>query len=400
MKRRDAEVEDGGEEEPKWYVYMRTLMDHIEPIRKRPATLESSQLPQIVNLVSTVELLPQGHGYKLPLHAIARALPCAQYAPVMFAANILKLSDSIGECTPLVFASGKIVVVSGQTPYHTLWMSQLTRYVIEQVQCAMRNPDTGEVNPCGSLVGRTTFKDCCIHNIVGHARLGCRINLQAMCEAAPGACKWVPDLFPGLKCRMWLTTSGRCECGKPKCLCSIKVLVFDTGRIVITGGRSIRDVNSIYFRIRAIAPEFASGNSDTVIPREDRFYQRLSSMLVPTGLTGKEVERVAPGEMSEDEALATLFEHQAKLSGGNIQQQQSIAAAEPEPPPPAGTTALMRMADAGRVEEIKFLLACEPDAALERDASGRNALQRLRLIPSAQRSPQQQAVIEVLMHHQ
>lgn len=170
---------------------MCNLLSSIEPIRKRPVSDEARMLPKIVNLVSTVELLPQGKGYRLPLHAIARALACAQYAPVLFAANILKLTDSIGDCTPLVFASGKIVVVSGQTPHHTLYMSQLTRFILEQIQCAMRAED-GTINPCGSLVGRTIFRDCTIHNVVGHAELGCRINLQAMCEAAPSACKWVP----------------------------------------------------------------------------------------------------------------------------------------------------------------------------------------------------------------
>jgi|SRR6185295_13863075 len=390
MKREGPDDEGADQPPPAWQTWLAHTLATTEPIRKRPQTLEQQRLPKIVNLVSTVELLPQGQGYKLPLHAIARALACAQYAPVLFAANILKFTDSIGDCTPLVFASGKIVVVSGQTPYHTLYMSQLTRFIVEQVRCAMLRPD-GSVDPCGSLVGRTIFKDCAIHNIVGHAELGCRINLQAMCEAAPSACKWVPDLFPGLKCRMWLTGSGRCECAKAKCVCAVKVLVFDTGRIVITGGRSIADVNTIYFRIRAMAPAFAAGHANTVIPREDRFYQRLSTLLVPSGDTMKDVEVVEPGEMTEMEALETLFAEQARLAA---------PAQVPDPPPhtaAVGDTPLMQMAQAGRVEEVRMLLAFQPDAAYVRDQHGRTTLQRLKLVPQGQRTQQQQEIIEMLM---
>lgn len=171
--------------------------------------------------------------------------------------------------------------------------------------------------------------------------------------------------------------------------------MFDTGRIVITGGRSIKDVNSIFFRIRAMAPDFSSGDADTVIPREDRFYQRLSSMLVPSGDTMKDVEVVEPGEMGEMEALATLFEEQGKIS-----QQSPVPAPSPAASTPvANETPLMRMALAGRVEEVKFMLACHPGSALARDGQGRTTLQRLRLIPSGQRTAEQQEIIEMLMGH-
>jgi len=382
---------------------MSDVIATMEPIRKRPITAEAAILPAIVNLVSTVILLPQGKGYKLPLHAIARALPSSQYAPVLFAANILKIKDSLGEATPLVFASGKIVVVSGQTPHHTLYVSQLTRFVIEQIECAMLGED-GVVNPRGSLMGRTIFEHCTIHNIVGHANLGCRISLQAIMEAAPSACKWVPDLFPGLKCQMWLTESGHCECKLPKCVCAMKVLIFDSGRIVITGGRSVRDVNSIFFRIRAIAPQFASGDAGVVIPREDRFYQRLSTMLVPSGATMKDMEIVAPGEMDEDEALATLFEEQASLIDNKDAEYPPLIdvgnpAAAAAAPIPDQETPLMVMAQAGRVQEVKFLLACQPNCTAAKDANGRTTLQRMRLIPASQRTAEQQEVIELLMGH-
>jgi TATA-box binding protein (TBP) (component of TFIID and TFIIIB) len=385
------------EGETPWQSYLSDTLSTLQPIRKRIRSAAESELPKIVNMVSTVVLLPQGKGYRLPLHAIARALQCAQYAPVMFAANIIKFRDSTGDCTALVFASGKVVVVSCQTPYHTLYMSQFTRFIIEQVQCAMLRDD-GSVNPCGSLLGRTVFEDCCIHNIVGHAKFRCRIDLQAMCDASPSACKWLPDLFPGLKCAMWLTNSGMCECQRIKCVCSVKVLVFDTGKIVITGGRSIHDINNIFYRIKAIIPSFrtqapgvhdSSNNKRYVIPKADRFYARLSTMLVPSGFTMKDVDSVIPAELDEAEALATLFSHQLNFP----------AATAPTTTTQANThlTPLMQLADAGRVEDVKFLLACEPKAAAQRDENGKTTWQRLKQIPKSQRTVEHKMIMDVLI---
>lgn len=73
-----------------------------------------------------------------------------------------------------------------------------------------------------------------------------------MCDAAPASCKWFPDFFPGLKCKIWLNAEHKCNCKKKKqviedediaviigkqnkCVCSVKVLIFDSGCMVITG---------------------------------------------------------------------------------------------------------------------------------------------------------------------
>jgi hypothetical protein len=166
----------------------------------------------------------------------------------------------------------------------------------------------------------------------------------------------------------------------------------------------VRDVNSIFFRIRAIAPQFASGDAGVVIPREDRFYQRLSTMLVPSGATMKDMEIVAPGEMDEDEALATLFEEQASLIDNKDAEYPPLIdvgnpAAAAAAPIPDQETPLMVMAQAGRVQEVKFLLACQPNCTAAKDANGRTTLQRMRLIPASQRTAEQQEVIELLMGH-
>jgi hypothetical protein len=106
----------------------------------------------------------------------------------------------------------------------------------------------------------------------------------------------------------------------------------------------------------------------------------------------KEVEMVEPDEMSEMEALATLFE------GSTVAVK--LENPEPQPQPQQQDSPLVLMALAGRVEEVKFLLACAPDSAGLRDAQGRTPLQRMRMIPSSQRTPEQQQVIELLVLNQ
>lgn len=367
----------------------------VVPIMSRPTPAEEDDLPRIANVVLSVELLAPG--YRLPLEVIASQLGCSQYAPVDFAANILRFRDMFTDCTVLVFASGKVVVVSVRSMPHMRFVSQMLRLVIEQLRCPMLD-EHGSVY-IGTLQGRTVFQNCNVHNIVGHGFLGCRIDLQAMCDAAPACCKWFPDLFPGLKCKIWLAPEYRCICGATeavegvklggKCTCFVKMIIFDTGKIVIPGSRNIRDINSVFYRIKLMAPRFESGPHGASIPREDRFYQRLSTMMVPTGLTTKNVREVKRATLTASEAIASV------LTG----------CAQKRPPPPSvasggggsTVTPLMRMADEGRVAEVRMAMLIDPAQLHVTDDQGRNVLARLRRIPLQERSPQHAEIITLLV---
>lgn len=412
----------------------------VAPIKKTvldPATAP----PLIVNMVSTAVLLPQrldlpaDKRYKLPLDAISMRLGCSQYAPALFAANIVKFTDAGTNATVLVFGSGRIVMVAGLSPNHTRYISQMVRVIIEQVQCMMLSED-GKSIASGSLQGRTIFENCSIHNIVGHGDLGCRIDLQAMVDAAPSCCKWAPDWFPGLKCRIWLTDQHKCVCkssashfpssvaspaaGTPsaggggarkdkeakllkkligkqnKCTCVLKVLVFDSGRIVITGGRSVRDVNAAFFRIKHLAPQFKSG--DLTIPKEDRFYKRLSAMLVPTGMTTKQAKVVKREEMKPSEAVASvLMQMLSATEGGSGGGGSGSVHANAKRPKLAGGTPLMRMAEAGRVEDVKMSLAMDKSQAWDVDSEGRTPLDRIKLIPPQDRTVEHKEIMDALI---
>jgi hypothetical protein len=238
----------------------------------------------------------------------------------------------------------------------------------------------------GTLSGRTVFEQNIIHNIVGHGDLGARINLQALRDANPESVKWMPDSFPAAKCSIWLTEDCRCHCGRRqaikdevdavlkhvvvvqrKCHCVMKTLVFDTGRIVMTGGRSVSDVNGVFFRMKALVPHF---RSDMVcVPREDRFYQRLGALMVGKAAAPGGSKVRARKELTQNEAVAlALADARAPSSSSSSKGSAAAAAALAgggEPP-------LAQMARAGRLEMVRQTLQMTPrgdpdvHAALER----------------------------------
>lgn len=401
----------------------------IVPIKSIPPTLD---LPRIENVVSTAVLLPPNLGYKLPLEALSLRIKCSQYAPILFAANIIKISDSITDSTALIFASGKIVVVASLSVNHTRYISQLIRMIIEQVSCMMRDIE-GRIYE-GCLLNRTVFEQCCIHNIVGSGDLHCRVDLQAMCDAAPMACKWFPDLFPGLKCKIWLTQSHMCECspappaglrpageidpelseplalilgksfapalaggssgsGGGKCSCAVKMLIFDTGRIVVTGARTVQDINNVFFRIKKLTAQFSMS---ATIPKDDRFYSRLSTMLVPTGETMKQVKVVVPASAALGEGGGHLSNIMSTMEQKTKRQKNSTTTTVATATANTSTTPLMRLCFAGRISDVRLLLQFDKDQVKQRDANGFSVIERLMALPPMHRSAVHDEMLELL----
>lgn len=382
---------------------LRDVIDGVQPITELPLVNRDS--PVIVNIVSTVRIIQEtaDKKYRLPLQSISMFLgPSSQYAPVQFAANIVKLKTSTANSTALIFGSGNIVLVSALSNYHTRYTSQLFRVIIEQVQCAMKNDEDGTVK-VGSLVGRTIFQNNVTHNIVGHGFLGVRVDLKALQNANPSGCKWLPDSFPALKCSIWLVEDQKCICRekkkarvisddedvaaliskvvKRKCACTIKCLIFDSGRIVITGGRFIDDVNSVFYRVKQLVPQFKSDTQ--VIPREDRFYQRLGVMMIVTGVTTKTVKTRVKGELTQSEAIANALLEAHDFKGKKIKTNVSQTKLCP----------LMRLADAGRVDAAIRCVQMDPTQLEVLDEMGNNAVERLK---SMERTPDQDQLLKLL----
>lgn len=355
---------------------------------------EEEELPIIVNFVATTPILPQNKEFSLPLMTISSKWGCSQYAPNLFAANIIKNRDGIATSTILLFVSGIMVVVSGQSMNHARNVSQMVRLNIERTHCMMHRNGGAEIYK-GSLKGRTTCSECSIHNIVGHGSVGFKLDLQKLVDAAANCWKWFPDLFPGAKGKIWLTENMRCECNasapgvlpskRVKCKCNIKVILFDSGQVVITGGRTIEEINACFSRIRQLAPAFESVHQGHV-PRDDRFYKRLAEMMVPTGMTMKDVETIERKELDPDEALACL------VTGMDLNVVKPPLKKEEE-----GLTPLMKMAEAGRVEAVEMLLMMDPDQIEAMDGAGRTVIQRLEMMD--EKSKDVEEVLKIIYSH-
>jgi TATA-box binding protein (TBP) (component of TFIID and TFIIIB) len=369
-----------------WEQQLDSLCAQLVPLKKRPALIEAAkQLPKIVNVVATANLLPPG--YTLPLRTIASSVACAQYAPRMFAASILRFTGSISACTVLLFSTGSVVIVSLRSKDHARYMGQVLRSILEAA--------------CPLFAQRLRFDRCEIHNVVGNADLGYPIDLKAMSEAAPSCCKWFPELFPGLECKIWLTESYKCVCGKGgggnaalakllpgagsqrKCSCVVKLLIFKTGCLVITGARRLSDVNAVFFRIKSLLGEFKSDGIDK------RFYKELGSMLTKTSTTTTTTEQRK--ELKPDVAVACVLSGMnpmftATAPTGGEKNQNGVVSLPP----------FMQMALAGRVEVVRTLFLMDPDAAEEQDSASRTTLERLLCIPAAERTAEQSQIIEML----
>lgn len=417
----------------------------------------NSTAPQIVNLVSTVHLLPQVKIpgtkkllHRLPLESIAvKMKACSQFAPRQFAANILRFTDSITDTTSLIFRSGKIVTVRGLSLNHTRLISQQFRMVIERVQTLAKDPETGKIIST-TLEGRTTYNNLSVHNVVGSGFLGVKVDLPKLQEAAPHCCQYMPDIFPGLMFQTWITQSQRCECSmsikdedfeddderaaeqiidlKAKCVCVVKCLIFDSGELVITGGRDVDVVYKVFYQIQELAQHFKD-NDGKDIPKEQRFNHRLAKLMIrladpdsdkksknQQGPSNKAVlvatdglhvvtvvkqnskrkrKKVELPTLTEDQAVAAVMIGLDNLKGNQRlkKAKKNTKVLDPK------VTSLMKFAAAGKIQQLNMVLSMDPEQIHAKDGAGNTVLDRMRQTPRAEQTPQHIEVMDILKKH-
>ena len=83
-----------------------------------------------------------------------------------------------------------------------------------------------------------TFSDFQVRNVVGTSSLGFPINLEKMAVSQKEFCNYEPEIFPGLVYRMLEER--------------VVVLVFVTGKIVLTGAKSKELMDNAFRRIYPI----------------------------------------------------------------------------------------------------------------------------------------------------
>ncbi len=179
--------------------------------------MEIKPIIKIENIVATVTL-----DQKLDLNAIARSVPNIEYDPEEFPGLILRLESP--RLTALIFNSGKMVVTGAKS----------TQMLIKGFKHIMRI----FVRHGIIIVGKPKIQ---IQNIVASANLGVEIDLEKAAYLLPNT-MYEPEQFPGLIHRM----------KEPK----VVLLIFSSGKMVITGAKSEEDVQravySIYEKLKEL----------------------------------------------------------------------------------------------------------------------------------------------------
>ena len=172
--------------------------------------MEIKPIIKIENIVATVTL-----DQKLDLNAIARSVPNIEYDPEEFPGLILRLENP--RLTALIFNSGKMVVTGAKS----------TQMLIKGFKHIMRI----FVRHGIIIVGKPKIQ---IQNIVASANLGVEIDLEKAAYLLPNT-MYEPEQFPGLIHRM----------KEPK----VVLLIFSSGKMVITGAKSEEDVQKAVYSI-------------------------------------------------------------------------------------------------------------------------------------------------------
>lgn len=367
-----------------WECELNILLKTASPIND---TRKHDDTPTVTNIVGTVCILPPG--YRLPLEAIAIHLgPCCQYTPTLFVAAIIKLTDSIADTTTLVFGSGKLVLVGALSKWHLRYTLQVIRLMIENVTCKIR--DQGIIN--GSLRGYTLFQKCTVQNVVGNAFFGYKVDIAALSKGFPECIEYIDGSFPAAKANVYITHSGTCECvlkkstednqdesskvmGKfqtGKCPCTIKCLVFRTGKIVLIGARKPRDINMVFHHMQPIVSQFLLSEQEN----EKRSMPGTVKIKDQQSLSAIDATRLVIKEARHFKAKRTKMI--AESTTRQVDQQSPI----------------MRFVNANRLEMIRILISIDPSHKRVTDEDGYTAADRLNCIQH--RTTEQDEMLKLL----
>ena len=174
------------------------------------STKENIEIPpySLQNVVSTFSLGTKGLNLKL----IAMQYAFLEFNPQTFAAAIIRIREP--RTTALAFQSGNMVCTGAR--------SLLESRLAARKYCSL-------FQKVGIPVSFNNFK---IQNIVASADVGFTIKLQDIADNYGPYTQYEPDLFPGLIMRSI----------NPK----LVFLIFRSGKINITGGKKVEDVERTY----------------------------------------------------------------------------------------------------------------------------------------------------------
>jgi transcription initiation factor TFIID TATA-box-binding protein len=166
--------------------------------------------PKIHNVVATIQIECK----PINIARLATLLPYSTYDKSKFAAITIRLADPV--CTCLLFTSGKLVVTGASSWNEGL----LTAYCIRDI---LRETHTGQTF-------RIVSYD--VQNIVAHVDIplnqGEYLNLDKFYSENAKEVTFQRNMFPGLIFRAVEN--------------SVVLLCFNSGKIVVTGGKSVKHI--------------------------------------------------------------------------------------------------------------------------------------------------------------
>jgi transcription initiation factor TFIID TATA-box-binding protein len=172
----------------------------------------SKKEAQIHNLVGTCKV--SSNMFSLDLEAVSNLLPNANFEKQKFAAITIRLGKPT--CTVLLFTSGKMVLTGCKSLLDCILASHIVKNMLSQ-----------------GFHGKVfILEDIKIQNIVGNALVKMERNevldLPRFYHDFNIFCTYQPNMFPGLIYR-------------PTSL-PIVLLIFFSGKVVITGAKTMQDV--------------------------------------------------------------------------------------------------------------------------------------------------------------
>jgi len=178
-------------------------------------TLEDLEI-QLQNVVATASL-----DQKLDLMAIMKVFRNVEYRPKKFPGLVFRLKRP--KTATLLFRTGKMVCTGAKS-------EKLARSAIRKVVKELKN--NGII-----ILGKP---DIVIQNIVASANLQGKIDLELAADIMDNV-MYEPEQFPGLIYRM----------GEPK----VVILIFASGKLVCTGGKSAEMVDIAVTKLNALLEE-------------------------------------------------------------------------------------------------------------------------------------------------
>ncbi|XP_028162672.1 TATA-box-binding protein [Ostrinia nubilalis] len=196
------------------------MLSQASPAPMTPMTPHSADpgiLPQLQNIVSTVNL-----NCKLDLKKIALHARNAEYNPKRFAAVIMRIREP--RTTALIFSSGKMVCTGAKSEEDSRLAARKYARIIQKLGFTAK------------------FLDFKIQNMVGSCDVKFPIRLEGLVLTHGQFSSYEPELFPGLIYRMV----------KPR----IVLLIFVSGKVVLTGAKVRQEIYEAFDNIYPILKSF------------------------------------------------------------------------------------------------------------------------------------------------